>query len=194
MEDKQIAIKPKNDIEVTRKRLGDLNTTLDPKHVLAKMKELLDDPKDGSGFTTDPKDIAFKAMTILELDNGTLLTVSVPEHYKTFGIELMKSFQAEYDCTSPSEKATAELASLSFLRMLDVQRRITNYLDIGTFTDIGVRYLQFLSKEQDRANRHYLSAIQTLRTLKQPPMQLNIRADTAIVGQNQMVQSNNESK
>ena len=51
-----------------------------------------------------------------------------------------------------------------------------------------------MGKELDRANRHYLTAIQTLRMLKQPPMQLNIRANTAVVGQNQIVQANTNNE
>ena len=55
---------------------------------------------------------------------------------------------------------------------------------------IEQQHYQTLGKELDRANRHYLTAIQTLRLMKQAPLQITVKANTAIVGQNQMVQTN----
>jgi hypothetical protein len=56
---------------------------------------------------------------------------------------------------------------------------------------IEQQHYQTLGKELDRANRHYLTAIQTLRMMKQVPIQITVKAQTAIVGQNQVVQTNN---
>jgi len=61
---------------------------------------------------------------------------------------------------------------------------------MGTINDNGYKYLKIMSLELDRANRHYLASLQTLRSIKQPPMQLNIKTNTAVVGTNQMVQVN----
>lgn len=188
----QIIPRPYEDKEIIEKQSKNIYTHLDPSYVLKKADELLLNPKEG-GPTSDPSDLVFKALTLNEFNKGSLLSCSVSEHYKTFGINLMRELQEEYRCTTTSEKATAELAAVSFIRTLDLQRRLTNYLEIGKFTDIGVGYLSVLSKDLDRANRHYLTAIQTLRLLKQPVLQVNIRTDTAIVGQNQIVQ-NNEPK
>jgi len=49
-----------------------------------------------------------------------------------------------------------------------------------------------MSKEIDRAMRHYLTAIQVLNTMNQPKLQLTLKADTAVVGQNQIIQANHE--
>ncbi len=184
---------PVKTLEAIRKQFESLHISLDPNYVLRKADEQLVNPKEESDPTTKPEDMLFKAMTLFEFDNGALLTMSVSESYKTFGIDLMKKFQLEYECATPSEKATAALAAVSYIRTLDTQRRITNYLEIGKFTDIGVRYLEMLSKDLDRANRHYLTAIQTLKMLRMPALQVSIRTDTAIIGQNQIVQ-NNEPK
>ena len=51
-------------------------------------------------------------------------------------------------------------------------------------------FYKVASQELDRANRHYLASIQTLKAMKQSPMQDNIKTDTAIIGQNQLVQAN----
>ena len=117
---------------------------------------------------------------------------TIPEQYKTFGVDMMRQLQKEYNCTTISEKATAELATISYIRTLGVQSRINSYLGKGELTEIGVKFLAVMSKELDRANRHYLTAIQALRLLKQPPMQIKVSADTAIIGQNQVVQANHD--
>lgn len=183
------AIVPKKTPELIREEFSKLKTLNDPDSILKKADEDIT-KLDGGSHSSDGKDAIFKALTLSEFDNGALLSMAVSDSYKTFGIDLMRKLQAEYDCVTFSEKATAELVALSYIRTLDIQRRIKNYLDIGTFSDIGVHYVATLSKELDRANTHYISAVQTLRMLKQPPMQLTIRADTAVVGQNQMVQTN----
>jgi hypothetical protein len=172
------------DINEVRRDMAGITTGYDPNILLKKYQDKAN--LQGLGEPADGTDDAFKLMTLNEFNNGALLTVSVAEYYKTFGIELMRSLKMEFDCKSTSEQATAELVAISFIRTLDIQRKINGYLGKGEITDMGVRYLAVMSKELDRANRHYLSALQTLRLMKQPPIQLNIRANNAaIVGQYQ---------
>jgi len=58
-------------------------------------------------------------------------------------------------------------------------------------TRYDVQYLAVLSKELDRAERHYLASLQALKMLKSPSFEVNIKTNTAVVGQNQIVQANN---
>lgn len=163
--------------------------SIDPDVVLQEAdKELHSSNKDQ--LSIQPESNVFKAMTLLEFENGMLMSTVVPEQYKTFGIDMMRQLQKEYNCVLTSEKATAELATVNYIRTLEIQNRINRYLDLGTISDIGVKFLAIMSKDLDRANRQYLAAIQTLRVMKQPPMKLNITTDTAIIGQNQLVQAN----
>lgn len=181
------------DIEKIRNELANLKNGDDPIRVLKDAEEKLMSMGNGNqGILVDNP--VFKAMTLREFENGTLLTTIVPSMFATIGIDLMRKIQKEYACVSESEKSIAELASASFVRALDAQGRIKRYLDGGELTGIGVQYLAVMSKELDRANRHYLSAIQTLRSLRQPPMQLNIRTNTAVIGQNQIVQTNENNE
>ena len=185
----------KRDIAVVKKEIANLTHKDDPTQILKEAEKKLMTLDYDSYTLTDDDPIA-KAMTLREFDNGTLLSMATPESYKTFGIDLMRKIQIEYGCVSASEKATAELAASNYVRTLVIQRHITNYLSLGTISEIGVKFLAVLGKELDRANRHYLTTIQTLRMLKQPPIQVNIKTNTAVVGQNQIVQtnSNNELK
>ncbi|HUD44914.1 MAG TPA: hypothetical protein VMR41_05195 [Patescibacteria group bacterium] len=134
----------------------------------------------------------YKAMSLFEFDNGSLMLNSVSEIYRTFSIDFSRNLQKEYDCRTPSEKATAELVAINFIRTLAIQRNITANLDRESYSDINIRRLEVLSKELDRANRHYLNSLQTLKMIKQPMLEVNIKTQTAIVGQNQLVQTNNK--
>ena len=138
----------------------------------------------------EPGGNVFKALSLLEFDNGMLMTTALSEQYKTLAIYLSRQLQIEYDCKATSEKATAELVAINYCRTLEIQRRVNNLLDKDGLSRIDLEFLSILSKELDRANRHYLSAIQTLKIIKQPQLQLNIKTDTAILGNNQLIQEN----
>ncbi len=58
-------------------------------------------------------------------------------------------------------------------------------------------YRNYLSKELDRAHRQFLSALETLKAIQQPAMKVNIKTNTAFVGENQQFNTkveNNEAK
>jgi hypothetical protein len=50
------------------------------------------------------------------------------------------------------------------------------------------KWIALLSKDLDRANKHFLASIQTLRLMKQAPLQVNINTN---IGQNQVIQNKN---
>jgi len=186
-----ISITKPRTIEEVRKFLSYSRTIADPDLVLEEAdKELRKESKRQQAYSLDCT--MFKAMTLVEFESGSLLTMAIPKHFATFGIDMMRQLQKEYDCNTFSEKSTAELATVSYVRTLAIQARINSYLCGDSFTDIGVKFLAVMSKELDRAHRHYLTAIQTLRSIKQPPMQVRINTDTAIIGQNQVVQAHHD--
>ncbi len=55
---------------------------------------------------------------------------------------------------------------------------------------MDIKYLSVLSKELDRANRQYISALQTLYSLKQPPLSVSLKTDTAYLANQQVIQTN----
>lgn len=187
MSDKQI-IKPKSTEEI-RKLVGSCCLGFDPDYVLKLADDEIKGMKGPKEFAPDTN--YYKAMTILEFDKGVLLVSSIPERFRVFALEFNRNLQAEYNCTTPSEKSMAEVAALNFVRTLVIQDRINSYLGIGSITDMGVKYLAVLSKELDRAERHYLASLEALKAFKAPPIAVNIKTQTAVVGQNQIVQANN---
>jgi len=133
----------------------------------------------------------YKAMTLCEFDKGVLLLNSVSDLYQVFALDFCRNLQKEFNCINPSEKSLAEVTALNFVRVLAIQRKI-KYVSDSVKTRYDMQYLAVLSKELDRAERHYLTSLQALKMLKNPPMEVNIKTQTAVVGQNQIVQANNK--
>lgn len=143
----------------------------------------------------EPKEIVsntnyYKAMTLFEFDKGVLLLNAIPELHGVFALEFSKNLQTEFNCSNPSEKSLAETTSLNFVRILEIQRRIKDALEVMK-TRYDIQYLAVLSKELDRAERHYLTSLQALKMLRSPAFEVNIKTQTAVVGANQIVQANN---
>jgi hypothetical protein len=59
-------------------------------------------------------------------------------------------------------------------------------------SDERTRYLAMLWKELDRANRHYLTSLNTLLEMKKPQMSINVKTKNAYFSQNQQINNNNQ--
>lgn len=161
----------------------------DPENVLKSIEPKLEEYKNGN-WKAMPNDPLYKALTLSEFSNGALLISSIPEHFRTFAIDMMRKLQQEHSLTTVSEKGTAEIAVLAFVRCLRTQSRITHLLERDSLSETDITFISILSKELDRANRHYLSAIQTLNMQKRSLMKVNIKTNTAIIGEKQIIQEN----
>ncbi len=177
-------------LEQIKEEFSGVKIACDPSLVLRRADEEIRDQKGEQA--TSSESFIFKAMTLCEFDNGVLLTTAVPEQYKTLAINMSCNLQKEFSCQSSAEKALVEVVTINYIRTLDIQRRINNYLEKGSITDIGVKFLNVMSKELDRATRHYIQAVEALKTFKQPATNLKINANTAVVGQNQLIQTVNK--
>jgi hypothetical protein len=185
------AVQPTRTIEEIKKHLSFLKTAYDPSVILEKAENQVNNPNEGDERSSSSTDPVFKAMTLSEFKNGILLVSILPEEYSTFAINMLNQLQEEYGCTTISEQATAELVTVNYVRTLDIENKIRKYLSMGTISDTGVKFLSIMSQELDRANRHYISSLEALKSLKQPNLGVNIKANTAVIGQNQIVQAKN---
>lgn len=166
-----------------------IHTAYDPQYVLSEAdRELKNTTTDEKNFSRNTN--IYKACTLKEFDNGILLCESVKEEYRTFVIDLSRNIQKEYNCTTASQKATAESISCSYGRMLQLSAKIARRLDIGSLSELDIKYLAVLSKELDRTQRHYVTALQTLFMLKQPPLNITVKANTANIANSQLIQQN----
>lgn len=182
--------KSKTDEKIKQLRTN-FKTESDPETVLKDLSTMYGSYDRNDSESLDKvTDLLFDTFTLSEFDNGLLMSIIISKHYRTFAIEMLRQLQKEYNCVTFSEKATAELATINYVRTLELQAGISSSLNKGITTELGTKFLTVIGKELDRASRHYLTAIQILRLMKQPPMQVKITTDTAIVGQNQVIQSN----
>lgn len=204
-------------LNIIRESIGQYQSDDDPdvrlKEASTKIDKILDP---NSAALADLE--TFKAITINEFDNGVLMCDALFDQFRTFAIDMMRKLQQEYGSETVSEKATTELATMEYVRTLELsqtmkesiifQKALASGHTCGGnktyFTSdksdkscracnravIELKSYENLGKELDRANRHFLTAIQTLRMMKQAPVQITVKAQTAVIGQNQQVQTN----
>lgn len=157
-----------------------------PASVVKKAEKQLLDP------TISRSSEITEAVSLLEFDNGFLLASASPDKIGTLAIDLMHRLQKEYQCQTTSEKMHCEVAALSFVRILGIQRKLNTVMGNPEQSDLSAVLIQTLSKELDRAHRQYFSAIQTLQYAKQPPFNLNLKhVDNVNVAGQQVVNTNN---
>lgn len=174
-------------IEEIKKSFESSTTGYDSAYILRKADK---ERVDGEIKEYTPDSAYYKAMSLFEFDKGVLLLNSIPEIHIVFALDFNKNLQKEFDCKTPSERSLAEVVTLNFIRILETQRKIKdNQKSVKTRYDI--QYIAILSKELDRAERHYMTSLEALRTLHSPSFNVSIKTNTAVIGQNQAVQVKN---
>lgn len=131
----------------------------------------------------------------LGVETGFSLMNSVNDENYGLANELKRNLEKEFNCNSYSEKMLVDLMANSYMRKLTYSKRMDNNQKyVGHQYD---SYRNYLSKEIDRAHRQFISAIETLKFMKQPSMRVNIKTNNAFVGENQQFNNNgknNETK
>jgi len=161
--------------------------TYSPETVLGKAKIEIEKYRKDNKYELSNTALV-QAMSLKEFDTSVLMVTGLTEEMRTFAQKLSLDYQARYACEDVTRKSLAELSAFNYCRILDTQKRIHSYLDRGTFTDIGVKYIATLSKELDRAERHYITSIQALEIGLQQPLSVSIKTNTANVANQQAIQ------
>jgi len=157
-------------------------------------------PKYAKGEKGDNNQSFFKDMFRIEIgleaETHLGLVDSVDFKYKTLIKEFSHEIIKDYSCVNSIEKALAEVIANAYVRIIDNSQRLNNQLNASEITQISNIYIANLSKQIDRANRQYISAIMTLKQMKSPLVELNIRTNTAFISENQQInveKNNNEN-
>lgn len=137
---------------------------------------------------------ALEVMMALETDTHWALMESFYSQYRGLVKEFSSQLIKDYNCDTIAEKALAEIIANAFIRVIDNSRRLNNQLgDPGggqPITENRTKYLTMLSKQVDRANRQFLNALVTLKQLKVPTIEMNIRTKNTFVAQSQQINTN----
>lgn len=138
----------------------------------------------------DGDDPLTQFLALHEFDKGALVTLGFQEVYRPLVLNMSQDLQREYSCETASEKATAHLVAQNYVRTLDLQRQMFNVMNAESYGELSMKRYKLLSKEYERAHRQYLLSLQTLKQLKEPPINVNLSAKNAML--NQFMQINKE--
>jgi len=145
--------------------------------------------KDDSEKTIDDLIYVSRASS---LESGYVLAESVNDFYQGLAFQMKKEFHEEFDCKMASEKALVDLAVSSYISKLYYTKLLSlNQKDAGSDYN---GYRNSASKEIDRAHRQFISAIETLRFMKQPSLKVNVRTNNAFIGEKQQFNTNQIQK
>ncbi len=176
-------------LEDFRQWLRDKPSLLDPEHLLAEAKAAVVGGIAASGMLSkDQSEILSKGMMMLAHERHYLVAESVSdEKWRPMITDFARCIQKEYSCTENSEIALAGLAASAYYRSLKAARKLNALLEKTEIGMTGVNLMTAVSKEIDRAERQYLSAIETLRSRRQPQMNVKIQTKTAFFNENQTI-------
>lgn len=145
-----------------------------------KLKQILEKLRN-----EDDNDEAAKIMLTFGFENDYVLIGTVSEEYKGLVIELRRKLIKDFDCKSHAEMALVDMAVSGYMRVVRSSQAFTRCLGQGSTTDVLNQFMSIMSKETDRANRHFLTAYQMLMQLKRPQINVNVRTKNAFVAQAQ---------
>jgi len=132
------------------------------------------------------------------LDNGFSMLETVEADYRGMIQCLRKELVKEYNCVTYSEKALVDLAINAYSRNLTMSKLLVNTSKMGYTTRELNNFISVMSKEVDRANRHFITALETLKQCKRPELKVNVKTNNAFIAEkqqfNQAKNENNENK
>lgn len=126
-----------------------------------------------------------KVSLALSLETGHILAESVPTRYRPFALQLKSDLEKEFDCKTASEIALVDQAVNAHIRKLSYSKLMEGHKEPEWLSHERVAFLNFYSKEVDRSHRQFISAIETLKFMRQPSLRVNIKTNNAFVSENQ---------
>jgi hypothetical protein len=137
-----------------------------------------------------------KLIVATGLNNHYHLAETIEEDNRPLILSLTQELIKEYDCKTVSEVSLAEMVAVHYGRVISYSKVLANNAQGGSkpITTERNGLYSFLSKEIDRASRQYIVALTMLRQFKNPPIEINVKAKTAFVSQNQQINNTQEIK
>ena len=119
------------------------------------------------------------------IENNLSMVESVEVRYRGLIINLRRELIKEYNCKTYSEKALVDMVIGAYARNLSLTKLLINSSGKDYTTALLNNYISVMGKEVDRANRHFITALETLRQMKQPELKVNVKTKNAFIAQNQ---------
>ena len=162
-----------------------------PKQWLNRFTEVICPKIYQNGKLTDEEQKEFyKIVMSYGLDNSFSMLEAIEDRYRGLIQGLREELIKEFNCITYRKKALVDLAINAYSRNLTMSRFLVNTINMGHTTAILNNFLGVISKEIDRANRQFITALDTLRQFKQPELKVNVKTNTAFISQNQQINAN----
>lgn len=142
---------------------------------------------DASRFLEKHEEDLSDYMKMHTLDTSCLVIEVCDKEYRTFLTHMKDQLMVEFDCKTAAEKSLVQLAVTAYYKYLRFSRYVNSRCEPEWLSHEKASFLKMYSMEADRGFRQYTSAIETLRSLKQPPIKMNVKAENAYMAQNQQV-------
>ncbi len=130
----------------------------------------------------------------LGIETGSHLADLTPKKLRSLMANLRNELIKEFNCTTSTEKILVDTIVNAYARNLNYSKRLLNATELNRTSPEINGFIKEMSKEVDRANRHFLSALQTLKEIKQPELKVNIKTNTAFFGEKQEFNNNDKKK
>jgi len=179
--------------ETVRERLKKFKVDIHPKSLLEESAKLWTEYAQANDARKEEmldelNEKLAHASVIVELENHYMAAETVDnKKLRTLMIEVIDSLIVEHDCKTTTEKMLAETAGAAFCRMIEYSNRLTGLTRQEYLTPTKTGHYSMLSKEVDRCTRQYISALTTLKRLKQPALNITFKSNNAYVAQNQQI-------
>ena len=178
--------------------LTEVSTSDSLRYLLKKMgEEVLPKTRDGSIKEKEEtkklfEEEASKLLMAMGIETHSPLEAATSARFRPYALVMIDKITKEYNCTAPSEKALCDVIINSYIKVLAFTARLNGTVEANDYiSENKTKFLAMLSKELDRANRQFLSALGMMRQIKSPSFEINVKAKTAFVSQNQQVNAYN---
>ena len=183
-----------------KKRLNNIKercvSTLSPskfdKHTIDNFKKIT---SSDSEISADEKQRMLKNITLTYwLENNHSLMDSIPDKYVWLAFQFKEQIIKDYNCKTHLEKSLVDTIVISYCKILNLTNQLNESIKFEFYWKDRNWFLNFLSKEIDRATRQQQSSIESLKRLKTPDtwFKLTLKTNNLFMGQNQEI--NNQNK
>jgi len=181
-------------IKEGRNFLNFAKSAYDPEETLKKIARELRPKYDIGGGKVSEEDakIISKSLYDYGIEGSYSVVEIASERYQGMMANLKKEIVKEFDCQKYSELALVDILVNAYARNLMYSKKLLNTACMGHTTPGLNNFMAIMSKEVDRANRTFFSALEILKAIKQPGLKVNIKTNTAFVSQNQQFNNNND--
>jgi len=177
-------------VEEMEKRIKTTLPDADPANVIKKLAKEIAKHNASEGkqdFSPELSKAFAMALSSVSLDSHARLADTTTDKLAPLAIAVAQQLVSEYHCETAAEKTLAETVSNAYIRVLRYSEALNDVYGRGSTSPEINKYISVTSMELDRANRQYLTALSTLKSFKQPGVNVTFKANTAFVAQHQEI-------